>query len=212
MIDVHAQGMEAARARLAELHDGLRDKAVRAGLVYAAKPVKDAMKTLAPSSTGALRRSIGHQQLSATAKARLGVRPELVAVLVGPKKVNITARQAQRGMGKSKFSGEAWLVHILSETGARPHAIWPKGSAWRPGQARREALMRRRFGRVAGQQMIDKRHKVLRFNGRYASWAKHPGMRPTNFVAGSLTAAGAAVPDRFMEGVKKYLDRKGEAA
>ena len=79
---------------LDQLDRVLKTKAVRSGLTEVSKPIRRAMKSLAPRRTGLLRRSIGTRNLSATAQQRLDLwtrdrRDDVleagtVAVLIGP--------------------------------------------------------------------------------------------------------------------------------
>jgi len=96
------------------LSEDLQRKAVDAGLVTSMKPIKAAMKTTAPRNKhGYIADSIGHRNVSKTAKARLGIDPEDRAKLVGPtKKVNINDKKI--GLGR--------LAHLLEE-GTAPHLI-----------------------------------------------------------------------------------------
>ena len=75
--------LDLALKELADLDADLQVKAIRAGLVEAVKPTKVAAKALAPRKSGALAQAIGHRSLSASAKARLGIESEKVAILVG---------------------------------------------------------------------------------------------------------------------------------
>lgn len=207
MIDVKAPELEDIRRRLLELNEGMQSKAVRSGLVYAAQPIKAAMKAGAPRLTGALVRSIGHQTLSDTAKARAGISQALEAVSVGPQKVRLSARQAASGLKRSQFSGEGWLVHILEETGAKPHKVY--AGAYKPGNAKRNARLTKKIGRDAAAVKIAGRKRALTIAGGFFRSANVRGFRPKQFIAGALETAGAQMSDRFWDGVVRYLDRKG---
>jgi hypothetical protein len=84
--------------RLDELADGLRNRAVRAGLVKAAAPIKRSMKSLAPKLSGDLSKSIGHKTLSRRDAARIdlfaggsnrvSVENPGVSIIVGPNRKN----------------------------------------------------------------------------------------------------------------------------
>lgn len=76
---------------LQAMEEGLQGKAIRQALTPAIKPIRDAMKTLAPEDEGALKKAIGVRTLSARAKSRLNINTSTVAVIVGPlKKVDDT--------------------------------------------------------------------------------------------------------------------------
>lgn len=89
---------QAIQKQLDELADGIRTKAVRAGLVKAASPIKRSMKSLAPKLTGDLAKAVGHKTLSKRDAARIDlfagsanrvsvVNPG-VAIIVGPNRKN----------------------------------------------------------------------------------------------------------------------------
>jgi hypothetical protein len=45
----------------------------------------------------------------------------------------------------------------------------------------------------------------------YAREVNHPGFRERLFMARALERAGGSIPDDFMAGVTRYLDRHGGA-
>jgi hypothetical protein len=208
MIDLQDEGINDIRKRLLEQAEGLQKKAVRSGLVYGSQPLKAAMRTLAPSLTGALSRSIGHRQLSDTAKSRAGVAQGVEAILVGPQKVRLSARQIGQGLTASRNSGEAWLVHILEETGAKPHRVY--AGANKPGNAKRNARLVKKFGAEFAAQKIAGRKRALKIHGFPYGAANVRGFRPKKFIAGALDVAGAQMSERFWQGVTRYLDRKAD--
>lgn len=207
MIELSAPEIALIAERLAQLDDGLQKKAVRAGLVFGAQPIKAAMRANAPKLTGALSRSIGHQSLSETAKARAGISADLEAVSIGPQKVRLSARQLGKGLTRSPFSGEAWLVHILEETGAKPHRVY-SGIANPKNPGRNARLFKKHKADFARQQ-IAKRKRGMKIHGFAYAAANLRGFRPRQFIAASLEQAGGEMSNRFWEGVVRYLDRKG---
>ena len=54
--------------QLLRLEQKLKDKAVKAGLSYAARPVKKAMRANAPVRSGRLKRGVTHNRLSGNKK------------------------------------------------------------------------------------------------------------------------------------------------
>ena len=117
-------------ARLDQFEDQIKVRAVRSGLVRAAKPLKARVKALAPVRKGSLQSAIGHRTLSKTAKARIGVDPDSAAILVGP-----TRKVADRSGRKINQAYKA----IWAEYGTRAHSIKAK-----PGSVL--ASLRRIFG------------------------------------------------------------------
>ncbi len=89
---------QAIQKQLDQLADGIRTKAVRAGLVKAASPIKKTMKALAPKLTGDLAKAVGHKTLSrrdagridlfAGSSNRVSVANPGVAIIVGPNRKN----------------------------------------------------------------------------------------------------------------------------
>lgn len=83
-IEIAGDHMADVLRELRGLEIAIQDRAVRAGLVRAVAPVKRTAKRLAPALSGDLRKSIGHKLLSRSAKGRIGIGPERVAIFVGP--------------------------------------------------------------------------------------------------------------------------------
>jgi len=89
---------QAIQKQLDSLADGIRTKAVRAGLVKAVAPIKKTMKALAPKLTGDLAKAVGHKTLSkrdagridlfAGGSNRVSVANPGVAIIVGPNRKN----------------------------------------------------------------------------------------------------------------------------
>jgi len=91
-----------ARRELRSLSRDMQGKVMKAAARAAAKPAKKVLKGNTPVAEGDLVRSVGHKQLSKTAKARVGIDPENVALLVGP----------TRKVSGVKQTGKALLVEI----------------------------------------------------------------------------------------------------
>ena len=103
---------------LNEFGEKIQVKAVASGLVAVAKPIKQSMKALAPVRDGALKKSIGHRRLSKTAKGRLGIHPDVVALLVGPTRK--VANKSGRKISQAKKA-------IWQEYGTKSYTIKAKG-------------------------------------------------------------------------------------
>lgn len=100
---------------LESMKAGLGAKGLRSALVYGAKPLKDKVKALAPEHRGNLKKAVGHTTLSKSAKSRLGVPKESVALLVGAnRKIAIN--------GKKYWQGKKahWLEEGTENMRARP--------------------------------------------------------------------------------------------
>lgn len=87
------EGAEGVRERLANLEAEIQQRAVRAGLNRAARPILETMQQLVPvgkgDEGGALKQSLARRSLSKNARGRLGLAEDAVAVRVGPiRKVN----------------------------------------------------------------------------------------------------------------------------
>ncbi|WIX32506.1 HK97 gp10 family phage protein [Salinicola sp. JS01] len=92
-VSVSEEGTEQIRKRLAGLQEELQQRAIRAGLTSAGKPILETMQRLVPvrqgDDGGDLKRSIGRRSLSKNARQRLGLAENAVAQRLGPiKKVN----------------------------------------------------------------------------------------------------------------------------
>lgn len=97
-----AKGVDDIHRQLSGLEEKMQRGAVRAGLVKAVGPVKKTAKSKAPTKTGALRRAIGHKSLSKSAKSRLGIAQDKMALLVGPNRNG----QGKKGMWQEFGTGD----------------------------------------------------------------------------------------------------------
>lgn len=91
--EISEEGAAQIRERLAGLEAELQQRAIRAGLNRAAKPILETMQSLVPvqqgEGGGALKQSLGRRALSKTARGRLGLAESTVATRIGAiKKVN----------------------------------------------------------------------------------------------------------------------------
>jgi len=108
--------------RLQVLSDELQHKVIGSALTAAARPLKNAMKSLSPTKTGKLRDSIGQSRISARAAGRLDLfendesleQAGTIGVLVGPNK-KVGGRLRSR------------LANLL-EFGTKAHRIKPKSA------------------------------------------------------------------------------------
>ncbi|MDO0945919.1 HK97-gp10 family putative phage morphogenesis protein [Chromohalobacter israelensis] len=92
-VTLSEQGAADVRQRLSELSAELQQRAVRAGLNRAGKPILETMQQLVPVSdgedAGELKQSLARRSLTKNARGRLGLAEGTVAVRIGPiKKVN----------------------------------------------------------------------------------------------------------------------------
>lgn len=100
---------------LETLAEGLGEKGIRAGLVAAAKPLRDRMKVLAPRDTGALQKAVGHVSLSKRARVRLSVPQGSVAILVGANRKIATASGRRIWQGRKAHWHEAGTKHMRAK-------------------------------------------------------------------------------------------------
>ena len=167
-----------------ELSTTLQTKALASALSGAATPLKAAMRSTVPVRTGALKRSIGHRRLSATAQSRIGVTGYAKAIIVGPIKKVKDAGYA-RSPGNRIYQINGAYKALWLEYGVRPHAI--------PMQT---------------EPSGDRKRKILRFNGVFRPSVRHPGIRARWWMANANAATGNAQADGFYKGMVRYLDRK----
>lgn len=117
---VKGEGFDAARRDIADLERKLQQGAVRSGLVRAISPTKRLAKRLAPHDTGDLARAVGHRSISKTAKSRLGIESDTVALLVGTNR-RINGRwQGRKGLwhehGTEQMDANPFLLPALEQT------------------------------------------------------------------------------------------------
>lgn len=181
-VDVKTVDFEKLERQLKALSGSVQTKGVRAGLVYAIKPVKDRAKQLAPVNSGALRESIGHLSLSKSAKSRLGlVSTAHTALVVGP-----TKKVLDESGKKRSQAYKYWFM----EFGTSPAVIKPR---------------KRKRNKYTGAPLAGPDKKAILVGGKPYGRANHPGVKANPFLARSLEAHDDQMPDRFWQGVEKYL-------
>ncbi len=105
MIDMQFSPAVASMVKeLEALEAGLGIKGQQQALVFAAAPVKKALKAQAPFRTGSLKKSIGHRKFNKRERAVLGINEDVAAIYIGPKK-------------------QQYKANWLENTGAKPHKI-----------------------------------------------------------------------------------------
>lgn len=115
--DWRVQGvhLQEIRRELKQLEDNLKERAVRAGLVQVAAPVKRTAKQQAPSATGAMARAVGHLNINRRQRSRLGLPAGTVGILVGTNRRINGRHQGRKGM---------WHEHGTERMQANPF-LWP---------------------------------------------------------------------------------------
>lgn len=116
MINIEFNSEDLLKA-LQALDDGLQGKIIRKALTPAVKPIRDAMISLVRHDSGALKRAIGIRTLSASGKARLGVEPGAVAILLGPNKKTADAKGVKRSQGYKAIWEEFGTKGTTSHSG-----------------------------------------------------------------------------------------------
>lgn len=95
---------------LNELEKKLKTRALRRGVMNIVAPLKQSLKSMAPSDQGDLKKSIGHRSLSRRAKRSIGIDPDSVSIFIGAtRKVNtysqaLKARLVEEGVKPSQRS------------------------------------------------------------------------------------------------------------
>lgn len=79
------QGMrlDEVQQELRALEDNIKERAIRAGLVALAAPIKRTAKANAPADTGDMAQAVGHRNINKRQRRRLGMTPGEVGILVG---------------------------------------------------------------------------------------------------------------------------------
>ncbi|RUR34479.1 HK97-gp10 family putative phage morphogenesis protein [Vreelandella nanhaiensis] len=80
---VQGQRLDDVQQELRALEENIRERAIRAGLVSLAAPVKRDAKAMAPADTGDLAQAIGHRNINKRQRSRLGLAQGEVGILVG---------------------------------------------------------------------------------------------------------------------------------
>ena len=187
---IHARLQPAAeiiQRCVAQLGDRLQNKALTAGLRGSAKPLKDVMRSLTPTRTGALRRSVGHRTLSRSAGSRIGLKSDQRGVLVGPIKA-VADTGYSRSPGKKIY--QQYKAYWL-EYGTRGPVVVDVGAI-------NAASHRRTFAR----------RKIMKFNGVFRSRIERRGIRATQYIARANRATGSAQHAAFFQGMAAALDKQ----
>ncbi|MFI0472242.1 HK97-gp10 family putative phage morphogenesis protein [Halomonas sp. HMF6819] len=138
-VQVSGQRLHDMQHELKALENNIRERAIRAGLVAVASPIKKTAKQLAPADSGDMAQAIGHRNINRRQRSRLGFKPDEVGILIGANR------------------------------------------------------------RING-----------RWQGRKGLWHEHgtEHMTPNPFLAPALAQNQSGTPQRFYEGLSKYLDRQ----
>lgn len=112
LLGVHLQEV---RRDLKMLETQLQERAIRAGLVQVAAPVKKSARKMAPRETGALSRAVGHLNINRRQRSRLGLKAGTVGILVGTNRRVGGRYQGRKGM---------WHEHGTEHMDANPF-LWP---------------------------------------------------------------------------------------
>lgn len=119
-VQIIGQDFEEARRDLLNLEAKLKESAVRAGLVRAIAPTKRVAKALAPKDKGHMARAIGHRTISKTAKTRLGIASDQVALLIGANRRVNGRYQGRKGLwheyGTEHMEPSPFLLPALEQT------------------------------------------------------------------------------------------------
>lgn len=107
--DVQVQGvrLDEIQQELRALEDNIKERAIRAGLVAVAAPIKKTAKLKAPSDTGDMAQAIGHRNINKRQRGRLGMAPGEVGILVGANR-----RINGRWQGRKGLWHEAGTEHM----------------------------------------------------------------------------------------------------
>ncbi|AIY65196.1 HK97 gp10 family phage protein [Pseudoalteromonas piratica] len=177
----------ALNKELDKLENGLKTKAIRAGLRTASAPVKKQMKADAPDRTGRLSKSIGHQTLS-------GKRKQNALLLVGKGQKDTTKLEEEQyaiivGPNR-KVAGinPSYYAHIL-EFGARSHSI---------------SVRKKNHGKTMRISKAGSSSTSFYFAKGSVS---HPGIKATGWMAKAHDAAANDINAGFYKGLSRYLDR-----
>ncbi|MCG8004697.1 MAG: hypothetical protein JAY88_14755 [Candidatus Thiodiazotropha lotti] len=125
---------------LRQLEGNLPTKGMRTSLVASIAPLKKSIKVKIDSVTGALKGSIGHKSLSKSAKRRLNMDADEVALLVGATRKTAGSIGAPAGKRWDQNYKLNWL-----ERGTRPHMI--------PGDSQFKKRKMLKFGNLYRQQV-----------------------------------------------------------
>lgn len=115
--DWQVQGphLQEVQRDLRDLEENIKERAIRAGLVAVAAPVKKTAKAEAPTESGDMARAIGHRSINKRQRSRLGFKAGEVGILVGTNRRINGIWQGRKGM---------WQEHGTENMVANPF-LWP---------------------------------------------------------------------------------------
>lgn len=122
---------------LEALQEGLGEKGIRSALVSGARPLKATMKRMAPVDKGNLSKAVGHVSISKRAKARLGVKEGMAAILVGAnRKIPVNGRKVWQGKkghwmeeGTEHMRPRPFMAPALAATAGSMEPLFYRGIA-----------------------------------------------------------------------------------
>ena len=165
---------------MAGMEKALARKVLRSSTVAAARPLKAAMRSLLPSRTGRLRRSVGHRTLTKSGAARTGVQvgDGIHAILVGA----IRRMKMADGTRKTHSRLGLWL-----DQGTQANYI----IAPNKGRARKGG-----------------RPKALKLgNSLFYPQVVHPGITATNWMSRANVRTQSQQVEAFHRGMVRALEK-----
>ena len=124
---VQGDNLDVMSSELRMLESNIKERAIRAGLVAVASPVKRTAKQEAPSDSGDMANAVGHLNINKRQRSRLGFKPGEVGILVGTNRRINGVFQGRKGL---------WQEHGTENMDANPF-LWPAMQQHQSGAPRR---------------------------------------------------------------------------
>lgn len=202
-IDFEWQPNPDLTAHLKALDSGLRQKTLHQLLGRVVAPVVKAGKEAAPTESGALKQSLGRKQLTKKERAQNRILAGESAVAVGATRKVLEGLVLSGGKVIKKRRSQAYKLRFIEE-GTKGHGLprQPKGEGnfFIPRRGTGGGIWQKRKTKT-------KKRKVLKFNGRYAMSANHPGTRKNPFLTRAWQSQESLMPERFMTELQKWVNK-----
>lgn len=118
-VQLLGEDLRRVKSELAALEDNIKERAIRAGLVSVASPIKRSAKSAAPKLSGNMAQAVGHLNINKRQRSRLGFKAGEVGILIGTNR-RINGRwQGRKGMwhehGTEHMSANPFLEPAMSQ-------------------------------------------------------------------------------------------------
>lgn len=118
-VQLLGEDLRRVKTELSALEKNIKERAIRAGLVAVAGPIKRTAKSIAPKQSGDLARAVGHRNINQRQRSRLGFKAGEVGIIVGTNRKINGRWQGKKGLwqeqGTEHMSANPFLEPAMSQ-------------------------------------------------------------------------------------------------